>query len=218
MCDVQKYISTDTFMTEKLELIYEPKGTEGQKTEDGWTILYDNGETAEAVSPTAMGELRLGHSEEASTNEEKLTQAITSYNTAITLINNYCKILEGLPENKGVRSVGASTETSDEYYSDIIKTWNSAYNGVGKKGDIKYEQDLVRMAYWGVLDGESAYWMASRIISDGTGSYVDFGVRYVDFDSSEQFSAYALWGVNNSKVYGIRRTCAVRPVITIENL
>ena len=122
----------DTFKSEKLEVIYEPKGTEGQETAEGWTILYDNGSTVEAVSPTAMGELRLGYAEGTTDSDTQLSQAIESYNSAITTINNYCKNLEGLPTNSRVRSVGASAETTTVYYSsDYLKNLNSAYNGVG---------------------------------------------------------------------------------------
>lgn len=211
-------VDVTTFMSEKLELIYEPKGTEGQKTEDGWTILYDNGETVEAVSPTAMGELRLGHSEEATTDEKKLEEAIESYNNAITLINNYCKTLEGLPENKGVRSVGASTETS-EYYFDYLETWNSAYKGVGKKGDMNWEQDLIRMIYWGTRETETDYWIASRFVydknpDDSTG--IEFGIK----NSSDENSGFTyVWqAYSTGTAKGFYATHAVRPIITIDNI
>ena len=210
-CDVT------TFKSENLEVIYEPTGKEGQTTADGWTILYDNGTTAEAVSPEAMGSLRLGYSETA-TSETKLTEAISSYNNAITTINNYCKNeLTGLPTNTGVRSVGASSETS-EYYSDIPASWNSVYNGVGKKGDTLFEQDLVRMAYYDVLATGTSYWIASRVVGENSG-YVDFCVCLVDV-SSGFFGNYSLCNVYSSgNAYGYDYSCAVRPIITynIEN-
>ena len=203
-----------TYKSEELEVIYEPKGKEGQKTTDEWTILYDNGSTVEAVSPTAMGELRLGYAEETTDSDEQLTQAIESYNSAITTINNYCKSLEGLPTNSGVRSVGASAETTTVYYSsDTLKNLNSAYNGVGLEGDTNFEQDLVRMAYWGVNGVGTEYGMASRVVDENSGN-VYFGVYCVCGDGS--LGSNGLWGVRSSgSAYGYSNSYAVRPVASI---
>lgn len=160
-----------TSMTENLELIYEPKGTEGQKTADGWTILYDNENTIEAVSPEAKGTLTLGYAEGTTDSAAKLTEAMDSYNNAITIINNYCKNLENIPANNGIRSVGAGTETTtDKYSSENLKKLNSEYDGKCLKGDTNYEQDLVRMAYWNVDITGTDYWIASRVINDDPNS------------------------------------------------
>ena len=211
ICDVT------TVKSEKLEMIYEPKGTEGQTTAEGWTILYDNGTTAEAVSPEALGSLRLGYSETATTNETQLTEAIESYNNAIDIINTYCSNLTGLPTNTGVRSVGASSETTTaKYSSDNLATWNSTYNGVGLIGDINYEQDLVRMSYWEVVNTGERYWMASRVAGEGSG-LVYFGVNYVGANGIRGDNN--LWVVDSSgSAYGSSPSYAVRPIITIENL
>ena len=205
-----------TFKSEKLEVIYEPKGTEGQTTAEGWTILYDNGTTAEAVSPKALGSLRLGYSETATTNETQLTEAIESYNNAIDIINTYCRNLTGLRTNTGVRSVGASSETTTtKYSSDNLAKWNSTYNGVGLIGDINYEQDLVRMSYWEVVYTGERYWMASR--NAGESEEIMFCVNFMDVNRG--FEGSALWEVN---AYGVASgnspSYAVRPIITIENL
>ena len=206
-----------TYKSEKLEVIYEPKGKEGQKTADEWTILYDNDSTVEAVSPTAMGELNLGYAEGTTDSDTQLSQAIKSYNSAITTINNYCKNLEGLPTNIGVRSVGASAETTTEYYSsDNLKNLNSAYNGVGLEGDTNFEQDLVRMAYWGVNNVGAKYCMASRIVN-GESDEVIFYV-YCERENGEYLDD-GLWYVNSSgDARGNQHSYAVRPIITIENL
>ena len=208
---------TTTLKSEELEVIYEPKGKEGQKTAEGWTILYDNGSTAEAVSPTTMGELRLGYAEGTTDSDTQLSQAIESYNSAITIINNYCKNLEGLPTNSGVRSVGAAVDTTTaKYSSENLKTWNSAYNGVGLEGDTNFEQDLVRMVYWGVNSVGTEYWMASRVGSEGSDS-VDFYVRLVG--EGGILGGSLLWHVDSSgSANGLNGSCAVRPIITIENL
>ena len=205
-----------TFKIEDLKLIYEPTGTEGQTTAEGWTILYDNGTTAEAVCPIAMQSLRLGYSETATDEETQLTEAIESYNNAITTMNNYCKNeLTGLPTNSNVRSVGASSETSGNYYSDNLAAWNSTYNGVGKKGDILFEQDLVRMAYWEVLYTGTRYWMASRVVTEYSND-VNFTMYYVH--ESGYLYNDDLWDVYSSgSAYGHYSSYAVRPIITIQN-
>ena len=209
-CDIK------TYKSEELEVIYEPKGKEGQKTADEWTILYDNNSTVEAVSPTAMGELNLGYAEGTTDSDTQLSQAIKSYNSAITTINNYCKNLEGLPTNSGVRSVGASAETTTVYYStDNLKKLNSAYDGVGLDGDTNFEQDLVRMAYWGVNSVGTEYWMASRVVYEAS-DYVDFYVDCVNEGGNLRNSN--LWYVNSSgSASGSYYSYAVRPIITIEN-
>ena len=222
-----KIICDETFKSEKLEMIYEPKGTEGQTTAEGWTILYDNGTTAEAVAPFTSDEtLTLG------STLGNVDEAITSYNKAITLINDYVKaetttydtgkkITEYTQDGttNGVRSVGSASETSDasdnKYRSDNLAKWNSAYNGVGKKGDILFEQDLVRMAYWGESSIGTSYWMASRVVDDNSVG-VDFGVGWVYEDGNLDYDG--LWGVNPSgNANGYSPYYAVRPIITIQN-
>ena len=212
-CDVA------TYKSEKLEMIYEPKGKEGQKTADGWTILYDNGSTAEAVSPTAKEGLRLGYAEGTTDSDTKLSQAIESYNSAITIINNYCKNLEGLPTNSGVRSVGASKETTTaKYSSENLKTWNSAYNGVGLTGDTNFEQDLVRMTYWGVNSVGTDYWVASRVVAMRNTDRLEFNIRYIgengDLDRESLWVVY----IDGDTEGSFNQWIAVRPIITIENL
>ena len=205
------------YNTEKLDLIYIPKGNEGETTAEGWTILYDNGETVEAVSPTAMGELRLGYSETATTNETQLSEAIESYNTAIKTINDYCKTLENLPENSGVRSVGAGEEkTKKKYSSPNLKSWDSKYDNVGLTGDTYYEQDLVRMSYWGVAATGSEYWMASRYVEENSDNVY---FRVYAADAGGMYSASRLWRVHSSgDSYGFYYAYPVRPIITVDNL
>ncbi len=207
-----------TYKSEELEVIYEPKGKEGQKTTDEWTILYDNGSTAEAVSPTAMGELRLGYAEGTTDSDTQLSQAIESYNSAITTINNYCKNLEGLPTNSGVRSVGASEETTTtKYSSDNLAKWNSACNGVVLEGDTNFEQDLVRMTYWGVNNVGATYWLASRVVY-GSSDSVQFSVNFIRETGGIDFGDYFLCNIDSSgNANGKSNSLAVRPIITIEN-
>ena len=117
----------DTKITESIEEIYIPQGNEGEDLGEltgiseynGWKILYDYGNgTVEAVAPKVMGDLTLGYKDETAqtpgdidedgTSNSSIDKAIYSYNNAITRINEYCKNLEDLPTNEGVRSVGAA--------------------------------------------------------------------------------------------------------------
>lgn len=213
-CDIE------TNMSEKLEIIYTPSGREGEKLENGWTILYDNGDTFEAISPKAMGKLRLGYSEDTKKEKEKLKETIESYNTAIKEINEYCKELKGLPKNIGVRSVGTAIETTEEKYSSAsLKRWNAKYDGVMLEEDINFEQDLIRMRYWKVIDVEESYWIASRCVDEKVNGLdsgdIHFGVR--KFSDEEDAGFLNLIDINSTGwVGGNYSESAVRPIITIK--
>ena len=201
-------LDTATYKSEDIKLVYEPNGKEGTKTSEGWTIIYDNGATAEAVSPEAMGNgLRLG--------DTQIANAVESYNNAITIINDYCKSLEGLPNNIGVRSAGAGTEkTESNYSSNKLSDWNSKYDGEGLDEDMNFEQDLVRMAFWGVHKVGEKYWIASRCVHDYSDT-VAFSVCFVH-NGDGGLSDLSLWNVKSSgQAEGFDRSCYVRPIITI---
>lgn len=239
ICDV------NTYRTESVEEIYRPKskleGKDlGAETKDskynGWTIIYDHGNgTVEAVSPDVMKEegttgLTLGSGDETAqtpgdinengTPNENIDKAIYSYNNAITRINDYCKNLEGLPTNIGVRSVGAATDPrpnleGNNAYNGIPTEWStSTYNGKGKAGDTAYEQDFVRMIYHEVaVDVDEEYWVASRRVYSNSSSVI-FDVASVHSDGLFQY--YDLWSVNSSYTDNISPSRAVRPIITVQ--
>ena len=234
----------DTYMTENVEEIYRPQselegkdlGAEtGDSQYNGWTIIYDHGNgTVEAVSPDVMKEegttgLTLGSGDETAqtpgdidgngTPNESIDKAIYSYNNAITRINDYCKNLEGLPTNIGVRSVGTATDPrpnleGSNAYNGIPSEWSTSatYNGKGKAGDTAYEQDLVRMGYHGVADVDEEYWVASRNVGSGSGS-VYFYVACVNSDGLFNNN---LWYVYSSSASDDSPSRAVRPIITVQ--
>lgn len=222
-----------TYMTEGVEEIYTPQGKEGQdlgevtgdSKYDGWTIIYDNGDgTIEAVSPKAMGSLRLGYSEGAADTMQRLEEAIASYNNAIDTINNYAKeqITDELATDENVRSVGAATDPrqnleGNNAYRGIPAEWStSTYNGRGKAGDTSYEQDLVRISYHEVVDGGTTYWIASRAISSNSNNFY-FSVVVVDSDRN--LGGNYLWYVRSSGgAYGYDYLWAVRPIIKVSGV
>ena len=228
---------TDTYMTESVEEIYRKQGYEGRdlgelkEGYDGWTIIYDNGDgTVEAVSPTVMAKdgtpgPRLGYSEGTTDQTQRVEEAIASYNSAIDTINEYCRNLEGLPSNEGVRSVGAATDPrpnleGENAYNGIPAEWKNnvaeIYNGRGKAGDTAYEQDLVRMSYYDVADCDTDYWMASRCVYSGSSS-VDFNVLVVA--TGGLCGGNDLWNVYSSgRASGDRNSYVVRPVIRVSGV
>ena len=124
----------------------------GDSQYNGWTILYDNGSYVEAVSPSAMGNLRIGFDHNLTDENLQIDGAITAYDNAIETINNYCKNLSNLPTNNGVRSVGAETDNTNTYCNldPLTKKWWSEDMGFkienrGKNKDDYYKQDVFRM-------------------------------------------------------------------------
>ena len=228
-----------TMETANLVEAYTKEGREGKdlgvETGDsqynGWTIIYDNGDgTVEAVAPTAMGSLTLGNGDETAqtpgdvdgngTPNENIDKAIYSYNNAITRINDYCKNLEGLPTNIGVRSVGATTDPipnleGNNAYRGMPSDWSTSttYNGKGKIGDESWTEDLLRISYFDKSAIGSEYWVASRYVS-AYSSGVSFNVAHVY--SAGLFSSNNLWYVSSSGTNIDSPSCAVRPIITVQ--
>ena len=222
-----------------IHLIYEPSGREGQKVQysyDGsitnkkeWTILYDNGENLEIISPEAMGNLALGAVDTESIGETNIEKTIYSYNNAIGRINNYCASLVTNINKKSVRSVGSnpnnpSAENSSLYTSDsLANVSNGIYNGIAKSTDINCEQDIVRMAYHGIggvsnIDEENrSYWLASRCSSEGTRG-PSFGIRAAYDNQVAEVDNYGIWYVENGQAYyATNPNRAVRPVVKISS-
>ncbi len=237
-------IDMTTMKTANLVEAYTKEGREGKdlgaETGDsqynGWTIIYDHGNgIVEAVSPDVMKEeettgLTLGTGDETAqtpgdvdgngTPNENIDKAIYSYNNAITRINNYCKNLDGLPTNIGVRSVGAATDPipnleGNNAYNGIPGEWSTnTYNGKGKIGDESWTEDLLRISYFdknAMIDSE--YWVASRIVGAHS-SYVYFTVANVSSDGL--FNGDSLWNVYSSNTNYNSPSRAVRPIITVQ--
>ncbi len=190
--------ASTTMASEGVKEIYKPNGNEGKLLSEvtgnndykDWTIIYDNGDTVEAVYNYAMGEVGLGaeyektdfaNDEEAKKEADldndgtvsELEKAIYSYNHSIDTINNYCKNLTGLPTNTNVRSVGARTDTPKEYYTfENVKIDEEGSNKINikvRKPDMEYEADAARLMFYNIAKAttkgsteESKYLFASR--------------------------------------------------------
>lgn len=227
--------SNDSYPTKSVSLVYTPdtEGKEGTKViysydgtkehEEEWTILYNNGDNIEIVSPNTMGSLTLGYDDEQAQGDSNLEKAIYSYNNAVARINKYCSDLITNTNKLAVRSVGSnpnnpSSENTTMYTSENLAKWNAAYNGRGKSRDTNLEQDIVRMSYWGVnkSEDENDYWLASRRVNEDSGS-VTFSVRNV-YSGGSADSYRNLWYVPSSgSAYYFRNGCSARPVVKINS-
>lgn len=203
--------------TKSVAMIYEPKGKEGQKVKysyDGtqannkeWTVLYDNGDSVEIISPESIGSLRFG-----ARSDETI---IYSYNNAIERINNYTASLVTNTNKISVRSTGSNpnnpnSRNTEKYTSDRLATLNV----IPERGDNNLEKDFVRMAYWGVLSTGSRYWLASRYIYADS-YFVFFYVDAVNLDGS--FLDVDFYRADSGGGCSILNSCeyAVRPVVKI---
>ena len=229
-------LSTDfTYVTKEIENVYTPTGKEGQDLGEvlgdekyaGWIILYDNGESVDAISPYLSDQrLTLGaYNNSNAVGDTDVEKAINSYNSAITDINEYIKkdttTFEGNAityytsdgTTNGVRSVGAGVdprnlETEGDYYN--LSEIGSVHSGKIKKEDNSYEQDLVRMLYYNCWSVDyELYWVASREIRE-TEEGIEAGL-FVPYHDDAGFNP--LFGENMT--YGTQKRHYVRPIITI---
>ena len=226
--------SGNKMLTTSLTKVYEPRGKEGEKVQysyDGtdtnkkqWTIIKDNQNgTVDIVSPDTLDELTLGETGSTSSAEqnEQINKTINDYNNAIEEINKKCnEIVTNKTNVTKVRSVGAEKDNTSSYYtSDRITEWAttytylSNYNGKGKTGDTYYEDDLLRMCYYGVQSTNTPYWLSSRYVHD-ISKEVIFNVGYVNEDG--MLYEYYKWGIDSvGGVYSLATSLGVRPVVTI---
>ena len=245
--DGKSYNSTHIINVEYVNS-YTIKGKEGQKVEysyDGtdankkeWTVLYDNGDTLEIISPEAIGTLKLGAEDKEAQGSNTWEKTVYSYNHAIERINNYTASLVTNPNKISVRSVGSNPSNPNyrnttKYTSETIENWNCVIdgkynsstdkyeggtpvtvNGIGEIGEKNYEQDLARMAALGVavVTGDT-YCLASRYYVVGY-NYVDFGVNTVNSDGSSN-NYYLFSACSDGSTYVHSYEYAVRPVVKV---
>lgn len=215
---------------------------DGDGKEEECTVLYDYGEGKgiEIVAPTVIGSgLTLGYNdstinwndqiviEKADIDKngtlENIEKTIYSYNNAIKTINDYAKDQvknENIPK-ENIRSVGSNptnpySENIDVYTSDNLAKWNAKYNGVVKKGDMNYEEDLIRMIYHEVATIRDTYCLTSRFVSEDLDG-VGFGMIVCAEYST--FTIFGLFDVTSSgSIEGGETHLDVRPVIKLNNI
>ena len=208
--------SNTSAVTTDLEYLYRAKGNgnEGKKVEysyDGtdenkkeWTVLYDNGDTLEIISPETIGTLKLGAEDEEAQGSNAWEKAVYSYNHAIERLNNYASSLVTNTNKVSVRNIGSNPSNPNyrnttKYTSETIENWNCViyreYNsstgkyeggtpvtvkGVAEVGENNYEQDLMQMSALGIKPAKNYYWFASRYVSANSNnvSFCVYGVSW----------------------------------------
>ena len=211
------YCSGDVFLVYKpafkegTKIKYSYDGTEENKKD--WIVLYDNGTDMEILSPDVIGNLELG--------AENIQDAISSYNSAIYKINEYCNNLKEpgkFPSSTRVRSVGSDPEnplaenTSKYSSNNLSNLLSGAYQNIGYSSDQNYEKDLIRMTCFGVTSISQNYWLASRDVSDSPDRCSFNMICIADVGI---FFTTNLWDVSESGAIPNTASFGVRPVVKL---
>ena len=190
---------------ESVELVYEPKGEEGKKVaysydgteEKEWTILYDDGEYIEIISPDLLG---IGFQVGENTS---FRDGIEEYNNAVTNINKECERLVTNANKVSVRSVGSNPKDPDYINTKKIESDQlGEYSGMINAGDTSYVSDLARMCYHNItnVSGES-YWLASC----GSTRNNNFHVRQINENGQLVCNGVAICGKNEEGISKIKK-------------
>ena len=228
------FIDYQTGDTKTVRRVYTQSGREGETvTYNGieYTILYDNGDTVQMVINSTIGQLALGYIDTNTTGNDNFEKTVYSYNNAITRLNNYCATLIELDDNiTDVRSVGSNpynknSENKKIYSNNNLESVSYKYNGnivkvnnIAKSEDFNYEEDMVRMCYFGILTSsdEKQYWIASRRLFYEGDIYAIMSAK-----ANSNSYDWPLWGLissQNKVVLDGGGNFAVRPVVTIKSL
>ncbi len=151
-------------------------------TLEDWVVLTSEEGKLEIVSSNVMYDkngngLTLGHTDPTITEPEDLDGdgitgeynevAVTSYNNAITTINNFCKNIITASDNEGVRSIGESTDTAGEHssvgYNGVFKRFTNITLKASSDESI-YKVDVNKLTELGILNVGVNYWVSARNI------------------------------------------------------
>ena len=243
---------TQPWKTKSVAMVYEPKGKEGEtvtysydgtkENEKQWRILYDNKSDIEIISPNAMGTLTLGYEDEMTQGNNNWEKAVYSYNHAIERLNSYSEKLITNSNKNSVRSAGSNPSNPNykntlKHTSELLENWDGMLGSSGPKiqvnslidcGENNYEQDLVRMSYWGISEAENniQYFMASRFINT-LQLECNYAISTVqenggDLGQQDLLAIYLAHTDDSGSSYedsadARNSTCAVRPIVKINN-
>ena len=199
------YIMTSTGIQEKegKKVDYSYDGTEANKKE--WTVLYDNGDTLEIISPEAIGSLTLGTNDTEAQGNNDFEKAVYSYNHAIDRINNYTASLVTNLNKISVRSVGSNPSNPNSRNTE-------KYMSIIEEADNNRNQDLLKMYNLGILYPESGYWLASRFVEKEK-DVSNMGVCYTCNNNTYNSIVWYYSNSNSSTGYSLTRP--VRPVVKV---
>ena len=211
---------TNYTMTAGVEVVYVPKGMEGQivhnfkvKTEDeegiDWLIIYDNGNTVD-MTPITLGEsddwkCTLGNGDPtadvAIPSDSLLEKSQYSRIHMLENLNAKCEALVTNLNVQRVRSIGTQfdrKDTTEKYSSAILEVLPTGddvgkYNGVGLVGDMNCEQDVVRISYYSSGDTYQKYGYAK------TGKNYFLASRFVSESVGHVYFGARVMGTNGAE-------------------
>ena len=195
-------------------------------------VLYnDDTHGIQIISADNVGNVTLGSGDTlvgnadfeydgSATINDNFKLAATSYNKAVTTLNNKAKTYKNSTA-LDARCLGSDpVPTNGVFAEDVAGYWSGSYdylttygwNGKFKTSDTKYTEDVAKLNSLG-LNISTDSWLASRNVYSYS-SNTHFHVRYVD--SSGSATSRGLCGVNSGgSVVGYSLSHAFRPVFLL---
>lgn len=195
-------------------------------------VLYnDDTHGIQIISADNIGNVTLGSGDTlvgnadfeydgSATINDNFKLAATSYNKAVTTLNNKAKTYKNSTA-LDARCLGSDpVPTNGVFAEDVAGYWSGSdeylttygWNDKFKTDDTKYKEDVAKLNSLG-LNISTDSWLASRIVSSGS-SGTTFNVRYVGSSGSTGY--YILcFVVSGGSVYSYPHSHAFRPVFLL---
>lgn len=195
-------------------------------------VLYnDDTHGIQIISADNVGNVTLGSGDTlvgnadfeydgSATINDNFKLAATSYNKAVTTLNNKAKTYKNSTA-LDARCLGSDpVPTNGVFAEDVAGYWSGSdeylttygWNDKFKTDDTKYKEDVAKLNSLG-LNISTDSWLASRIVSSGS-SGTSFNVRYVGSSGSTGY--YILcFVVSGGSVYSYPHSHAFRPVFLL---
>ena len=195
-------------------------------------VLYnDDTHGIQIISADNVGNVTLGNGDTLVGNadfeydgsvtiNDNFKLAATSYNKAVTTLNNKAKTYKNSTA-LDARCLGSDpVPTNGVFAEDVAGYWSGSdeylttygWNDKFKTDDTKYKEDVAKLNSLG-LNISTDSWLASRIVSSGS-SGTTFNVRYVGSSGSTGY--YILcFVVSGGSVYSYPHSHAFRPVFLL---
>ena len=195
-------------------------------------VLYnDDTHGIQIISADNKGNVTLGSGDtlvgnadfeyDGSTINDNFKLAATSYNKAVTTLNNKAKTYKNSTA-LDARCLGSDpVPTNGVFAEDVAGYWSGSdeylttygWNDKFKTSDTKYKEDVAKLNSLGLNLSTGYTWLASRIVSSGS-SGTSFNVRYVGSSGSTGY--YILcFVVSGGSVYSYPHSHAFRPVFLL---
>ena len=171
-------------------------------------VLWDknSGYGTQIITMEVVRQVSLGNGTgNANSTSTYFNIAKSSYNEAISYLNQRADTYLKTVYASSVRCVGSNPANRDS---------ESGYSGEFKGGDNNYSYDTNQMNKLGILNINSAYWLASRNVSTTYGT--SYSIYYIDSNSSSPATKNIC--VNNySSTISYDYSCGLRPVFILKD-